>query len=337
MGAATGPGAKCPGCGQSPTAPLSIRSSAGTASPYRAKAAPGSRLKLNLVIALTIAVLLISLWRLMTRPEFFGSAGAIMRTNVFGSFGIRLAQSAGIGIGGGDAPADSPDAPAETNSNPIGSITNATPATSPVVTAVNSNQNPGVAEMTMDDTLITNRSEKVIVSTATDINNTSEPATNSPDAAALAQRLGAVGAKTGDIEFSLSWNNVNDLDLHCIDPRGVEIWFENTNSVASGGLLDHDANAHDFVNTPVENIYWPVNGAPPGNYQVFVVYYARHGGQDPTRFTLRTLVKDQTNYFTRAISYTDNQQKVWVCTVQYDPANPDAAKRRRFLNPRQTR
>ena len=117
----------------------------------------------------------------------------------------------------------------------------------------------------------------------------------------------------------------------------MEIWFENTNSAATGGLLDHDANAHDFVNTPVENIYWPVNGAPPGNYQIFIVHYAQHGGQDPTRFTLRTLVKNQTNFFTGSISYSSNQRKLWVCTLQYDPANADPTKRQRFIKAGQSR
>jgi uncharacterized protein YfaP (DUF2135 family) len=146
-----------------------------------------------------------------------------------------------------------------------------------------------------------------------------------------------VGAQGGDIQFSLSWNNSNDLDLHCIDPKGVEIWYINTISIATGGTLDHDANASQYTDTPVENIYWPVGGAPAGIYQVFVVHYAQHHSPDPTYYTVRVVVRGQTNYFFRAISYTTNRQKNWICTIQYDPANPDPSKRRRFLNPGQVR
>ena len=327
---AAGPGGKCSACGRGTGAAGPARSPAAASVPGKALPPKTSRAKKDLIIALAVVVVLIAFWRLMTRPETLGPAGAMIRTNVFGSFGIRLAQSAGVGEGGGETVASATEASGEETNRAVH-----LPARDPgEVSGGLANTNAGVAAAAESDAAGTNSLFKVISDEA---DEASEPTTNSVDAAALAQRLGAVGAKGGDIEFSLSWNNLNDLDLHCVDPRGVEIWYENTNSAATGGLLDHDANAHDYVNNPVENIYWPSNGAPAGTYQVSVFYYAQHGGQDPTRFTLRTVVKGQTNYFTRLASFINNHEKMPICTILYDPTNPDPAKRGRLLNAGPTR
>jgi uncharacterized protein YfaP (DUF2135 family) len=79
---------------------------------------------------------------------------------------------------------------------------------------------------------------------------------------------------TGDVQITLRWSGTADLDLHVIDPFGEEIWFGNEFS-QSGGELDVDANAgcDDIMSSPVENVYWPTNGAPNGTYQIEVVYY----------------------------------------------------------------
>ncbi len=324
MNDAAGPAAKCPSCGREAGRPVSSRVPAGAVVTGALPVKKKRRYQTDAAIALAVVVILISMWHLLTKPQILGPVGGQLQTNLFGSFGIRLAQSAGLGVAGDDAPPQAADNPA----GPTNQTANLRP------TGVSSNQNSGTGDSAPVDTPSTNQNFKTIVDVSDDA---SDPATNSPDATALAQRLGAVGAKTGDIEFSLSWNNANDLDLHCIDPRGVEIWFENTNSVATGGLLDHDANAHEFINTPVENIFWPVNGAPAGTYRVYVVHYQTHGGQDPTRFTVRALVKNQTNYFTGYISYTGNPAKMPVCTLLYDPANSNPAKRQRFINSSSTR
>jgi ribosomal protein S27E len=58
----------------------------------------------------------------------------------------------------------------------------------------------------------------------------------------FAQRLEKAGAKSGDVQITLIWFNVNDLDLHCIEPGGGEIYFGRRRS-RSGGELDVDMNA----------------------------------------------------------------------------------------------
>ena len=119
------------------------------------------------------------------------------------------------------------------------------------------------------------------------------------------QRLDKAGAKSGDVQISLLWNNVNDLDLHCIDPRGEEIFYAHARS-ASGGWLDVDANAGFFTTTtPVENIFWPKGRAPKGKYQVHLVYFGSHGGKDPTSYKINVLAGGKRTEYTGQISRRD--------------------------------
>ncbi len=80
---------------------------------------------------------------------------------------------------------------------------------------------------------------------------------------------------TGDVQITLRWTAPVDLDLHVVDPNGEEIWY-NYRYSNSGGNLDVDANAYcsPLMPNPVENVYWPTNGAPWGTYQVYVVYFS---------------------------------------------------------------
>ena len=98
--------------------------------------------------------------------------------------------------------------------------------------------------------------------------------------------LKAAGAGTGDISFSLKWNDVNDIDLHVTTPSGQTIYYKNPNS-ADGGILDLDANANGLRSNPIaENIFWPEGKAPEGVYKVSVNYYAYQGGPTTTHFNV---------------------------------------------------
>lgn len=84
------------------------------------------------------------------------------------------------------------------------------------------------------------------------------------------------GIGGGDLQVTLRWTGAADLDLHVVDPAGEEVYYGNAVS-ASGGQLDHDANAG--CNGPadddnaVENIFWPAGGAPAGSYGIRVAVY----------------------------------------------------------------
>ncbi len=91
-------------------------------------------------------------------------------------------------------------------------------------------------------------------------------------------RLSAAGARTGDVQISLIWSDTNDLDIHCVDPSGFEIYWKPENRHSrTGGELDVDRNAGCRLTTsePVENIYWAQGTAPRGRYRVYLDFYQR--------------------------------------------------------------
>jgi hypothetical protein len=122
----------------------------------------------------------------------------------------------------------------------------------------------------------------------------------------LQKRLQREEAQSGDVQLSLMWNNMNDIDLHCIDPNGEEIFYSNKKA-RSGGELDVDMNANaPYSRQPVENIYWPPDGAPKGKYRIFVEHYDMHDEINTTEFTLGIKQGGQTREFKDSI---DHQQR----------------------------
>lgn len=91
---------------------------------------------------------------------------------------------------------------------------------------------------------------------------------------------------TGDVQVTLFWSGQADLDLHVIDPTGVEIYSGNMYS-PTGGILDGDVNWPCGPGpSPVENVFWPTGGAPSGEYRVRVHYYRDCKDQGPVNWTL---------------------------------------------------
>lgn len=123
------------------------------------------------------------------------------------------------------------------------------------------------------------------------------------------RRLEEAGAHSGDVEITLAWNNLNDLDLHCIAPDGEEISYELRRPGRSGGALDVDRNAGPpFTTTPVEHIYWPRGRAPAGTYRVYVDHFGRHGGTDPTAYQVTVSVYGKTTHYNGEIVHDDTPQ-----------------------------
>jgi hypothetical protein len=82
---------------------------------------------------------------------------------------------------------------------------------------------------------------------------------------------------SGELQVTLQWDNLADMDLEVAEPGGTGINFFNRRSV-TGGTLDIDSNfpCGESLNY-VENIFWPANAAPSGTYTVTVNQYSDCG------------------------------------------------------------
>lgn len=119
---------------------------------------------------------------------------------------------------------------------------------------------------------------------------------------------------TGDVQILLSWSDINDLDIACIDPSGQKVWYKNK-KVPSGGELDIDMNVGEgpYRNDPIENIYWPTGRAPKGRYTVILTYFARNEGNDrPTPYTIKVKYGDKTDTYTGVA--TKVHESIKICT-----------------------
>lgn len=95
---------------------------------------------------------------------------------------------------------------------------------------------------------------------------------------AMKERVKAAGGSiTGDIRFSIQWNEdgkdyANDLDAHCQTPKEHIYYGRPTDSFQ--GALDTD-NQRPGIKVAVENITWPtINKMPNGTYKFYVHNYA---------------------------------------------------------------
>ena len=67
----------------------------------------------------------------------------------------------------------------------------------------------------------------------------------------FALRLGREGARSGELQISLIWNDIADLDLHVHAPDDEHIFYGNKQA-ESGGWLDVDMNVRvsEMLNGP---------------------------------------------------------------------------------------
>lgn len=123
---------------------------------------------------------------------------------------------------------------------------------------------------------------------------------------------------TGDVQILLSWSDINDLDIACIDPSGQKVWYKNK-TVPSGGELDIDMNAGEgpYRNDPIENIYWPTGHAPKGQYTVVLTYFARHERNNrATPYTVKVKHGDITDTYTGTV--TNEHESINICTFMIE-------------------
>jgi hypothetical protein len=257
------------------------------------------------VIVMAILVVILALWRLQTYRKSRGGLGDWAATNIFGA--ATLGMIPRTGQGGGESPP-----PLEPISSNYPSNLSYSPASNPpsarAIASGSSSTNPPSTNLVATIPLNTNGPVTVIAVAPADLVETPPgvaAATNVPEAAAIERRLGEVNAKGGDIQISLSWHNYNDLDLHCIDPAGVEIFSAIHISARTGGELDIDQNAHLPYNMCAGGEYLLALSAerPPGFIESLSFTIRRIVTSDATAFLVRTVVQGKTNYFRSTIIY----------------------------------
>lgn len=112
----------------------------------------------------------------------------------------------------------------------------------------------------------------------------------------------AGGEVNGFFRFSLSWFNIDDLDLHVHEcfKEGDYIVHYNKTSHKTGGTLDVDMNVgrHGAVKDPVENVIYSYSSHPEdGLYDVYVNQYTLRNRKD-YGFTLEAVCDDFNQVYT---------------------------------------
>ena len=128
-------------------------------------------------------------------------------------------------------------------------------------------------------------------------------------ASGIQGRVEKAGGRSGEVQISLAWHSLNDVDLHVIVPSGEHISFSHRTSRCKGNL-DVDMNAESvesdstesFSEEPVENVRWLDRTAPSGRYTVIVNQYRWRGGQKKDPFQLLVKLGEETQVIEGEVS-----------------------------------
>lgn len=143
--------------------------------------------------------------------------------------------------------------------------------------------------------------DQLIQTVANGLANSSIP-TNNGFSTDINSRLKAAGAQNGDVQISISWNSIDDIDLHVEFSSGNgfidHINWTNRVGRLSNGMLDVDMNANQLLlnNRPVENIFWPPNSSPKGIFNIYVHYFRSWTGERriPVTVVVKSMGKTNT-------------------------------------------
>lgn len=130
----------------------------------------------------------------------------------------------------------------------------------------------------------------------------------------MEERLSIFGAKTGDVQVSISWDSIDDIDVHVlIKGNGMAEVINWTNRRGrSNGMLDIDMNANPPVISPrpIENIFWPYNMSPNGMFIVYVHFFRPWTNNTIVPVAVRVKNGDKIENFNISAVYGKNPQEV---------------------------
>lgn len=132
----------------------------------------------------------------------------------------------------------------------------------------------------------------------------------------MERRLKRAGAKTGDIQVSISWNNYNDIDVwleHQDATSKITNVINWMNRSVGMGFLDVDMNYRPQTNQAVENIYWAEGEAPFGVYNIYLQnYHLWENNIDKTMVDVRIIIDDQVFNKRCSVRLSDGLVKIFT-------------------------
>jgi uncharacterized protein YfaP (DUF2135 family) len=114
------------------------------------------------------------------------------------------------------------------------------------------------------------------------------------------QRIEASDGRNRNVQFSLSWDNKNDLDIVVRCPDSSLIYAEHNSPC--GGSVDLEMNSEALTKKPLEHVIWDGFSTPEGTYEIFVLYRQRNALTDSTNYTVRIADGPDLSYYQCSIS-----------------------------------
>ncbi len=137
-----------------------------------------------------------------------------------------------------------------------------------------------------------------------------------------------VDSDSGELQFGIEWsrNDRVDMDAHCLEPNGNEIYWEAPTSRRSGGRLNIDNRENDRGR--VEHITWSrISRMPDGDYLFYVQNFT--GGRNSG---VKAMLKAGDNTYTyRVTNINSYLQDVQVATVTI--SNGQVANIHNYIQP----